>query len=130
MRQHERAKMPGWNGPFYPQTVKRLAIVLRTTPRETLVNGKAFDAAAGVATRYVECRRGQSNDGYWWQWVVEFATCENGDGKVLVAIPYQRDHDCQDGSWMDRAPAVYIQGRADVHDAAAAASRVARALSL
>ncbi len=125
MRQHPRATMPGWKGPFYPTTVARLATALSFVSSCDLIREKAFDATVGVVSGYEECRREQSHDGYWWLWVAEFRVHL---GRVLVAVPWQRDAKQRDGNRLDRAPAVYTQGCADMNDAAAAAARMARAL--
>lgn len=127
MELHSDALFDGWNGPFYPQPVVELAKVLSGAPHTLTYKAQGINAALRRVAQYNGCRRIQSDDGYWWMWALEFVVY--GEGRVLVALPWDRDHDLGEGVSVDRAPAVYFRGSASVRDAAAAAARTARALS-
>ena len=126
MQQVPAATLSGYQGPFYPKAITKLAEALVVGP--PTINGvQLARAAQGVPgyVRYIDMEGAVAGDGYNWYCLLEFVV---GGGKVLVAVPRFRDGDRKDGYPFDRSPAVYHTGGGSVLVAADILRALANAL--
>ena len=103
MQQHPEARFDGWEGPFYPSMIRtHLAPVLSVEH-----TARNFERAAGRLSGFARILEGSSADGYEWFWLLRFNL---EMGALMVAFPLANDVSRTDDTYLDRSPAIYVQG--------------------
>lgn len=106
LAEHPQAKLPGFDGPYYPKGLAPLVAVLAGC-RGTLNRNTIARCSQGVPGFASELRP-KTRDGYVWFSCVEIRVARQG--MVAVALPWSQDWGCADGVQCDRSPAVYTWG--------------------
>lgn len=100
--QHLDATLPGYMGPFFPDSILELGKQF----------GRPSAAMRGTILRMVARRLGGdtsrdhsvTSDDYSWFWGVEF-----NNAAIVILIPWAQDWDMYDGTQTDRSCALYVR---------------------
>lgn len=108
-RQHPDAKLPDWEGPYFPDGLAALSSAL-IAAGYTTVNPAWIQDFGGRFVDFLGDGPCKTADDYWW-----FQSLHYGyeGGEVLIVLPHENDETQTDGSRRDRSMAVFIKGNID-----------------
>ncbi len=70
-------------------------------------NGSDLEAAGTAVPGFIRVDRPKTTDGYDWFLALYFVT---PNGEICLAIPWAQDWEKEDGTSLDRLPALYLKG--------------------
>jgi hypothetical protein len=101
-KQHREATLGGYDGPFFPASLKELRRQLDVR----MFGGSTLVQAGQAIEGYTDVRQYQTRDGYDWYRGLRF---ESQAGLVLVLIPWSLDQKKAGGTLADRSIAVHTR---------------------
>lgn len=100
--EHTTATLPGYVGPFFPESVHRLREQFDRP--EVSVNGQLLNLAAQRLHGEISRNHSHTTDGYFWFWGIEF-----NNGNTVILIPWFQDWEKANDTQADRSIALYVR---------------------
>lgn len=107
-KQHSDATLEGWNGPFFPESLKQIR---ETQNNRNIKNGDLLEKSGKRVCGFRGIYRPQTSDGYFWFWGLVFLRLF---GQAAVLFPWAQDWNAEDGDQSDRSIAIYTKGYVNV----------------
>lgn len=111
-KQHNRASLFAWDGPYFPNNIQKLNAKLAEYPQP--IDSEAIQVWCERIPNFVALQHPVeiTSDGYRWYAAAYFKALI-GQCRVLVLFPHFDDSSGIDGSKADRSVAVYTRAAPD-----------------